>query len=129
MRYVAWVQTAVLCAVAATAVACGDDEGSGDIDAPAADADVDAPTDAGIDGPFVAPTMLSETGLYANIGTKTVASDVHEFVPRWQLWSDAAVKRRWIYLPPGSKIDTSDMDFWKFPTGTKLWKEFSRGGR
>jgi hypothetical protein len=130
MRYVAWTQTAVLCAAAAAATAaCGDDGGSGTIDAPGADADVDAMTDAAIDGGFVAPTMLSETGLYSNIGTKTVASDVHEFVPRWQLWSDSAVKRRWIYLPPGSKIDTSNMDFWTFPTGTKMWKEFERGGR
>lgn len=113
----------------AVLAACGDDGGGADIDAPAVDAEVDAPTDAGIDGPFVAPTMLSETGLYSNIGTKTIASGVIEFEPRWMLWSDAAVKRRWIYLPPGSKIDTTDMDFWSFPTGTKIWKEFSRGGR
>ncbi len=107
---------------------CGDDGDGGDIDAPAADAQPDAPTDAGMDGPFVQPTMLSETGLYSNIGTKTIASGVVEFAPRWQLWSDAAVKRRWIYLPPGSKINSTDMDYWSFPVGTKVWKEFVRGG-
>ena len=28
----------------------------------------------------------------------------------------------------GTTIDTSDMDHWKFPVGTKLWKEFTRDG-
>ena len=107
--------------------ACGDD-GGGDPDAPAPDAQLDAPTDAGTDGGFVAPTMLSETGLYSDIGAKTIAAGVVEFRPRWELWSDEAVKRRWILLPPDTQIDTSDMDFWSFPVGTKLWKEFVRGG-
>jgi hypothetical protein len=31
-------------------------------------------------------------------------------------------------LPPGTQIDSSDMDFWQFPVGTKLWKEFTRDG-
>ena len=46
--------------------------------------------------------------------------------PQFELWSDGASKRRWISLPPGTRIDTSDMDSWQFPEGTKLWKEFSR---
>src|SRR5262249_49549810 len=37
-------------------------------------------------------------------------------------------KRRWIYLPPGTTIDTSDIDHWQFPMGTKFWKEFTRDG-
>jgi hypothetical protein len=45
------------------------------------------------------------------------------------LWDDTATKRRWIYLPPGTKIDTTDMDHWIFPVGTKIWKEFARGPR
>ncbi len=118
--FLAWFLTA------AALVACGDDGGSTDPDAAPIDAAiVDAdPTDAG----FVAPTLLSETGLYSDIGTKAIAAGVIEYAPRWELWSDAAVKRRWIQLPAGTQIDTSDMDFWSFPTGTKFWKEFSRGG-
>lgn len=108
--------------------ACGGDDTSGDPDA-AIDAGADAATDAAIDAPWVAPTMLSQTGLYSDIGTKTIAADVVEFKPHWELWSDAAVKRRWIWLPPGQKIDTTDMDFWSMPVGTKLWKEFVRGVR
>jgi hypothetical protein len=115
--------------VVAALSACGGDGGSGGVDAPAVDAETDAPTDAGIDGPFVAPTMLSETGLYADIGAKTIAADVKEYEPRWMLWSDAATKKRWIWLPPGASIDTTDMDYWSFPMGTKIWKEFSRDGK
>jgi hypothetical protein len=31
-------------------------------------------------------------------------------------------------LPPGTKIDTTDMNHWVFPVGTKFWKEFTRDG-
>src|SRR5690606_22772761 len=39
-----------------------------------------------------------------------------------------AVKKRWMYLPPDEQIDTSDMDYWTYPVGTRLWKEFRRDG-
>lgn len=74
-----------------------------------------------------APELLSLTGLYKD-GKETLAEGVRSFVPRFALYSDGATKRRWIYLPPGNQIDTADADYWKFPTGTKLWKEFSRDG-
>jgi hypothetical protein len=45
------------------------------------------------------------------------------------LWSDGAQKSRWIFLPPGKKIDTSVMDDWVFPDGTKIWKQFTVGGQ
>lgn len=68
---------------------------------------------------------LSETGLYEADMT-TLAAGVMPYEPQFQLWSDAAAKQRWIYVPAGEQIDTSDMDSWDFPVGTKLWKEFSR---
>jgi hypothetical protein len=58
----------------------------------------------------------------------TLADGVHPYKPSFQLWSDAAEKKRWISLPAGTQIDTTDMDFWEFPPGTKLWKEFVRDG-
>jgi hypothetical protein len=70
-------------------------------------------------------TLLSETGLYSDISTKTIATENREFTPAHKLWSDNAAKTRWVYLPPGTKIDTSDMDAWSFPVGTKVWKQFS----
>ncbi len=50
------------------------------------------------------------------------------FEPTYRLWSDGATKRRWVRLPPGTRIDSTDMDHWVLPIGTKLWKEFSRDG-
>jgi hypothetical protein len=45
------------------------------------------------------------------------------------LWSDAADKRRFMRLPAGARIDTSDMDHWIFPVGTMFWKEFAMAGK
>jgi hypothetical protein len=74
------------------------------------------------------PQRLSETGLYANIAAEELAPGVVPYTPRFPLWSDGSDKRRWIWLPPGTSIDTSNMDDWIFPEGTKLWKEFSLEG-
>jgi hypothetical protein len=74
------------------------------------------------------PQSLRETGLYADFDTEELAPDVREFTPAFELWSDGAIKRRWVYLPPGSQIDTLDMDYWEYPVGTRLWKEFVRDG-
>ena len=73
------------------------------------------------------PCALSQTGLYT-ADMVTLAEGVRAYAPRFELWSDGALKKRWIALPPSSKIDTSDMDYWAFPVGTKLWKEFTRDG-
>jgi hypothetical protein len=73
-------------------------------------------------------TELRCTGLYSDWATKTVASNVRQYDPGLHLWSDGANKTRWIYLPPGTKIDTTDMNEWMFPSGTKVWKEFVVGG-
>lgn len=75
------------------------------------------------------PEWLSETGLYADITTQTVAADHLPYTPQYPLWSDGATKRRWIFLPEGSSIDASNADLWVFPAGTRLFKEFSVGSR
>ena len=72
--------------------------------------------------------LLSCTGLYADIAGKVTADGVREFAPAVHLWSDGADKARWIYLPEGMQIDSSDPDDWRFPIGTKLFKEFSHEG-
>jgi hypothetical protein len=74
------------------------------------------------------PVELGCTGLYSNWPSRTVASDVRAYSPGYTLFSDGAEKRRWIHLPPTTTIDTSNMDEWAFPVGTKLWKEFRLGG-
>ena len=55
-----------------------------------------------------------------------VSEGLTEFAPNYPLWTDGAGKTRWIYLPPGDKIDTSDPDHWVFPVGTLFFKEFRK---
>jgi hypothetical protein len=71
---------------------------------------------------------LVTTGLCVDDACTAIQSDVVAFEPRWHLWSDGETKRRWIKLPAGAVIDTSNLDSWQFPIGTKLWKEFTRDG-
>lgn len=75
------------------------------------------------------PQRVSELGLYADLRAGTVVDDVRAYRPTFALWSDGAQKRRWIRLPAGHTIDTADMNAWRFPVGTELWKEFSLGGK
>lgn len=93
-----------------------DDAGS-----PEADADTMEPE-------VVSREWLSETGLYADIESEILAEGVQPYAPQFELWTDGADKRRWVYIPEGTQIDTSNIDEWKYPVGTKLWKEFSRDG-
>ena len=70
------------------------------------------------------PTDLGCTGLYSDWPSKTISPYVTAFDPGIHLWSDGAEKHRYVYLPPGTKIDTTNMDEWTFPVGTRFWKEF-----
>ncbi len=76
----------------------------------------------------VAPRLLSQTGLYGADGV-TIDSRNRSFSPQYPLWSDGALKRRWVRLPEGSSIDVGDINHWDFPVGTRFWKEFEFGGR
>lgn len=71
------------------------------------------------------PARLSETGLFEPGNPERLAAGVTPYAPRHVLWSDGAAKRRWIRLPAGTAIDTSDPERWRFPVGTRLWKEFA----
>ena len=104
-------------------VACGDNKllPDGAIDT--------AYMDSGVDGPNPNnPATLFDTGLCVDRACTQISPNVHTYTPQFPLWADTATKRRWYYLPPGTQIDTSDMDHWEFPVGTKFWKEFTRDG-
>jgi hypothetical protein len=75
------------------------------------------------------PERLSQTGLWANAASRTIAKSVLAYRPSFELWADGATKRRWVQLPGGGVINTDDMDSWAFPVGTKFWKELSIHGR
>src|SRR5688500_4148724 len=102
-------------------VACDDPKVQPDaapmVDTPMADAAIDADPNK--------PMTLMDTGLCVDAACTQIASGIHAYTPRWELYSDGATKRRWIYLPAGAKITTTNNDHWEFPVGTKLWKEFT----
>lgn len=76
-----------------------------------------------------APERLSDTGLYARGSVSEIAAGIRRFSPQYPLWTDGASKSRWVYLPPGTRIDASDANAWIVPIGTKFWKEFQFAGR
>ncbi len=110
--------------------ACGDDDGGATDAQSTADANVDSstPDASGPDANTTMPATLRDTGLYSDWDNEVLATGVSEFQPKYVLWTDGATKRRWVYIPSGGQIDTTNMDYWELPVGTKLWKEFSRDG-
>ncbi|MBX3157365.1 MAG: hypothetical protein KF773_15425 [Deltaproteobacteria bacterium] len=108
--------------------ACGDNRARPDAGLPG-----DAPPDAGVDIDAFVPDAdpnanLVLTGLCLDPACTQISPDAHAYAPAYELWSDGATKRRWMHLPPGTQIDTTDMNHWVFPVGTKFWKEFTRDG-
>lgn len=89
-------------------------------------------TDAGFDAgePEVdaGTPCVGPPGLYEDDQCTVIAAGVRAFTPRFNLWADGADKERYIYIPPGETIDTSDPDDWVFPPGTIIYKTFLQGG-
>lgn len=75
------------------------------------------------------PRRLSETGLYLPNRPGAVDPRNRPFAPQYPLWSDGLAKKRWVYLPPGTTIDATNVFGWNFPIGTRFWKEFALDGR
>ncbi|HEY1586187.1 MAG TPA: hypothetical protein VGH63_10910, partial [Polyangia bacterium] len=100
--------------VLALAVACGGHH--------AASVDATTPDSPPPDAPF--ESTLFDTGLCVDRACTQITAGIQTYTPRWALYADGATKQRWILLPAGTQIDTSDMDHWQFPVGTKIWKEF-----
>jgi len=74
------------------------------------------------------PAQLSATCMFYDAANQLVNPYMLSYSPQYPLWSDSAAKGRFIYLPKGTQIDTSDMENWVFPVGTRIWKEFVRNG-
>ena len=121
-------------ALALSSAACdGEREpsGSGPPDAGPLDAGLDASADidGGVDAGPLHPLTLSDTGLYRDGVDGPLADGILPYEVRSPLWTDGASKRRFLLLPAGTTIDTSDADGWRFPVGTRVFKEFSVEGR
>jgi hypothetical protein len=94
------------------------------IESPTACAPFTMPADCARTGNSTLPNSLDCAGLYANLETATLACGLTEYAPAYELWSDGAVKRRWVSLPAGATVDMGDPDAFVFPVGTEFWKEF-----
>lgn len=74
------------------------------------------------------PTDVFCVGLYRNHDPLLFAPENMPYTPGVTLWSDGAEKQRFLQLPPSTTIDTSVFDAWRFPVGTKAFKEFRVDG-
>lgn len=128
-----------LLVLALSCAACGQDPAP---DGGLLDAQADGPSetgqsDSGIDAgesgrdageridagdPLALPELFSEWRLRDEAGELT--SGVQPYTVAYPLWSDGSEKRRFLRLPAGTRIDTSNPNAWVFPVGTEAFKEF-----
>lgn len=123
-RGLPWLATAVL-------LSCSNGDGTTTSSSSSGSGSGGSMPDAGMACPdpgAAAPVDVFCIGLYENHDVNQRAKSAVHYSPGIAFWSDGAVKDRYLSLPAGTKIDTSDMDAWKFPVGTKAFKEFHVGG-
>ena len=77
------------------------------------------------------PALLSQTGAFSNLATLTPSPSLIPYTVNAPLWSDNAVKSRWMSVPnngapytAGETVDFSDNGSWDFPIGTVFVKHF-----
>jgi len=83
------------------------------------------------DGAFDFPAVLSATGAFTDVVNVVPTSGLIPYAPNSPLWSDGALKNRWIALPndgppysPDEQINFVPTGEWTFPNGTVFVKEF-----
>jgi uncharacterized repeat protein (TIGR03806 family) len=81
-------------------------------------------------GPNNFPDRLSKTGCVDPSDAKKAASGLVAYGVNTPLWSDGALKDRWLAIPDGKTITVLDADGdFDFPNGTVLLKTFTVGGK
>ena len=82
-------------------------------------------------GAFAFPPTLSATGAFRDLQTLTPADGLVPFAPNSPLWTDGAVKTRWLAVPndgppysAGEQIGFAPVGEWSFPNGTVFVKQF-----
>ncbi len=77
------------------------------------------------------PSLLSQTGAFSDLTTLTPAPGLIPYTVNAPLWSDAAVKKRWVAIPNNGSYNTaaeqvvfSETSSWQFPPGTVFIKHF-----
>jgi hypothetical protein len=85
----------------------------------------------GVGGTPQPPATLLATGAFANLSSLTPISGLIPYDVNSPLWTDGALKRRWIAVPndgshnsAGERIGFSATEPWDYPVGTVLVKHF-----
>ncbi|NGN42206.1 hypothetical protein G6N74_14140 [Mesorhizobium sp. CGMCC 1.15528] len=71
------------------------------------------------------PKLLSEFGFFTDIAKQTPAENVIPFAPITPLFSDNALKYRFVYVPEVQSAQYNDTEAFDFPVGTALIKTFA----
>jgi mono/diheme cytochrome c family protein len=71
------------------------------------------------------PSKLSDTGIFADLGTLTPNPGIVSYSPNVTFWSDYALKTRWFTIPDlVSTVNFTSNGGWGLPTGMKWIKHF-----
>ena len=71
------------------------------------------------------PRLLSQTGIYESITKNRIHAGLIPYRVNSPLWSDGAVKERFMGIPGNQTIEFQTGRSWDFPDGTVLVKTFS----
>jgi uncharacterized repeat protein (TIGR03806 family) len=78
------------------------------------------------------PLLLSQTGVFSNTPSMTPAGGLIPYIPNTPLWSDGALKTRYMAVPNSGGVITTGQQIkfaatgpWTFPVGTVFVKTFS----
>lgn len=70
------------------------------------------------------PPLLSQTGAFSDLASLTPASGLIPYEVASPLWSDGALKKRWMAIPAGTRIGFAPTGEWTFPDGSVFVKHF-----
>jgi mono/diheme cytochrome c family protein len=83
------------------------------------------------DGAFAFPPVLSATGAFSDLSALTPSTGLIPYTVNSPLWSDGAIKSRWVAVPNDGPPYTGDEQIsfvpvgeWSFPNGTVFVKHF-----
>ena len=78
------------------------------------------------------PPTLSQVGVFSDTPNLVPAAGLIPYAPNTPLWSDGAVKSRWLAVPYPGGLETPDQQIsfaptgsWSFPSGTVFVKHFA----
>lgn len=76
-------------------------------------------------GDGLIPQTLTDTGIFADSSTLKPNRGIYPYSVNVPFWSDGALKNRWFYIPPPSRVFFSATNGWTFPSGSIWVKHFA----